>query len=165
MTLKYALNSSQSRKSEMLCEFHEQNYELYLWFKKKCSLTALCSPRELCLYLDGTMLSGALQETPYTPFTERKGGRCVCAHLCVFVGGCYPFLCASCFANACAQVCAKSLNKLKLCFILTHPEILFTFEVKDPTLHSRCLWKDLFKLQLYPGFPLTLSLTTNAQRL
>lgn len=103
--------------------------------RKKCGLTALCSPRELCLYLDSC---NAMQYTSGDTLHPiyREEGREVC------VGGVLSFpVCPVClvFTIACVLVCAKSLNQLKLCFILTHPEILFTVEVKDPTFPSTCL--------------------------
>lgn len=116
-------------------KFHKQNYELYLWFKKKCGLTALCSPRELCLYLGSCNAMQCTSGDTLNPI-YREEGREVC------VGGMLSFpVCPVClvFTNACAHVCAKSLNQLKLCFILTHPEILSTVEVKDPTFPSTCL--------------------------
>lgn len=103
--------------------------------RKKCGLTALCSPRELCLYLDSCNAMQCTSGDTLHPI-DREEGREVC------VWGVLSFpVCPVClvFTIACALVCAKSLNQLKLCLILTHPEILSTVEVKDPTFPSTCL--------------------------
>lgn len=94
--------------------------------RKKCGLTALCSPGELCLYLDGCNAMQCTSGDTLHPIYREEG-----REVCVCGGGILS--CEPLFTNACAQVCAKSLNKLKPCFILTYPEILFTVEVKDPT--------------------------------